>query len=468
MLILLVDDEEKCRGVLAKVLTAFGHQVTECSDGLAAINLVKSQKVDLILSDIRMPRMSGLDLLKNIHALPANQKVAVILITAFGDMQTAIEALRLGAFDYLLKPIDFDDLVTRIERVAEHLNIQGWEIFAGQGTEASPDALGMPAHGKSSAKNVFQGFDIFFSKRMTPLIEQVRMLYLDRTLPVLIQGETGTGKEVIARLIHFGDDGSSAPFIDLNCAALSPHVFESELFGYEAGAFTGCLPKGQKGKLDLASGGTIFLDEIAEMPAELQAKLLRVLQEKEYYRVGGLKKIKADVRVICATNAEIEEKVEQGTFRRDLFYRLNAARIYLPPLRERKDEIVSLAMLFLTKSSKQKGKGFRGISLEAVDMLRAYEWPGNVRELKNIVEYTVAMYNDTELKAVHLDPFFKNAAKNKGKIGQMEHESLSTYTNKIILEALDMHNGNRTETARYLKIPLSTFYRKLKNLNKTR
>jgi transcriptional regulator with PAS, ATPase and Fis domain len=285
----------------------------------------------------------------------------------------------------------------------------------------------------------------------------------------LIEGETGTGKEVITKIIHFGEGGTAVPFIDLNCAALAPSVFESELFGYEAGAFTGSLPKGQKGKLDLAFGGTLFLDEITEMPLELQAKLLRILQEKEFYRVGGLKKIKTDVRIICATNTDIEDKVEQGAFRRDLFFRLNAARIYVPPLRQRKDEIIPLAESFLARFAKEKGRCFEGISKEAGKVLFSYDWPGNIRELKNLIEYAVVMYNDTQLKTKHLDPLFKFktgiTTKNDSVLLPPANLSLVKRTNKIISEALRMHNGNKTDTARYLGMPIRTLYRRLERLS---
>ncbi len=475
MYILLVDDDEKSRGVLAKLLNILGHQVTECLDGYAAIEAVKLHEFHLILTDIRMPRMSGMELLKKIRALPANPEVAVILFTGFGDMQTAIEALRLGAFDYLLKPINFKELVVLIERVAEHLSLKRENRILTSEFEtavkaATAETMQELSHLKVVyAKSAIQSPDIYFSNRMAPLIEQVKILHHDRSLPVLIEGETGTGKEVIARLIHFGEECTAAPFIDLNCAALAPSVFESELFGYEAGAFTGSLPKGQKGKLDLAFGGTLFLDEITEMPLELQAKLLRILQEKEFYRVGGLKKIKTDVRIICATNTDIEAKVEQGAFRRDLFFRLNAARIHLPPLRQRKDEIIPLSESFLARFTKEKKKCFEGISKKACEVLISYDWPGNIRELKNLIEYAVVMYNDTQLKTEHLDHLFrfKTGIKTKSDSTLLPPANffLVKHTNKIILEALRMHKGNKTDTARYLGMPVRTLYRRLQRLS---
>jgi DNA-binding NtrC family response regulator len=472
--ILLVDDDEKSRGILAKLLAALGHQVTECLDGYAAVESIRLHEFHLIITDIRMPRLSGIELLKKIRALPANQKVAVIFLTGFGDMETAIDALRLGASDYLLKPVNFQELVVVVEHLAEQLTLKRENRVSNSESDLAVEAASVEFRQEPSlpkagyAKSIIEGPDIYFSDRLAPLIEQVRILHRDRSLPVLIEGETGTGKEVIAKLIHFGEGCANLPFVDLNCAALPPSVFESELFGYEAGAFTGSLPKGQIGKFDLAFGGTLFLDEITEMPLELQAKLLRILQEKEFYRVGGLKKIKIDVRIICATNTEIEDKVEQGAFRRDLFFRLNAARIHVPPLRQRKNEIIPLAESFLAKYAKEKGKLFEGIGKEAAKALLSYDWPGNIRELKNLIEYAVVMHNDTQLKIKHLDPLFNFktniTTKNDSVSLPPNGLSLMKRTNKIISEALRMHNGNKTDTARYLGMPIRTLYRRLERL----
>lgn len=314
-----------------------------------------------------------------------------------------------------------------------------------------------------------------YSEVMKEIFRKAGKLHADRSIPVLIEGETGTGKEVVARYIHYGDGSVTAPFIDLNCAAIAPSVFDSELFGYEAGAFTGGIPGGQKGKLDIAAGGTLFLDEIAEMPVSLQSKLLRVIQEKEFYRVGGLKKIKVDVRFICATNAEINKKIADGTFRKDLYYRLNIGQIYMPPLRERKEEIIPLAMMFLNEMAAKKGKLFRKISKEAVDLLLFHDWPGNIRELKNAVEWAMLMGDDYELKPAHLA--ILNEARNDG-VPKTSHSSidihnfllppdrlpLNDYVNNVIRKALDMHQGNKTETAKYLGISRRSLYCRLKYL----
>ena len=319
---------------------------------------------------------------------------------------------------------------------------------------------------KTYGKSIGLDSVIFNSDDMLQIVEQAKVLHGDRSLPVLIEGETGTGKEVVARLIHFGEHGVPAPFIDLNCATFAPSIFESELFGYEAGAFTGGQPKGQKGKFDLAAGGTLFLDEMTEMSIELQAKFLRVLQEKEFYRVGGLKKIKTDARIICTTNVDIEQKMEQGSFRRDLFYRLDVAHIYLPPLRKRKDGIIPLAEMFLTSFAKNKKKDFVKISKDAAKVLTSYNWPGNIRELKNLIEWVVVMYNDTQLKTAHLDRLFQKK-KNTPMMDASLHPTalpLEKQTDNIILEALRMHHGNKTDTANYLGMPLRTLHRRVQRL----
>jgi two-component system response regulator AtoC len=472
MYILIVDDEKKSRVVLADFLRTRGHQVAECSDGRAAIELFSKKKFHLVLTDIRMPRMSGIELLKEIRRLSSNQDVDVILFTGYGDEQMAIDAFRMGAYDYLRKPINLQELVAAVERVAEHLALKMenrvlTREFNATLKAATEEAMQELSRLKDVCKKSLLGSEVFFSERMKTVIEQAMIFHKDRSLPILIEGETGTGKEVIARLIHFGEEGTSCPFVDLNCAALAPSLFESELFGYEAGAYTGGLPRGQKGKIDMAAGGTLFLDEITELPVELQAKLLRVLQEKEFYRVGGLKKVRADVRIICATNMAIEDRVEQGAFRRDLFYRLNVGHIKLLPLRERKEEIVPLAELFLATAAKGKKKEFREINHEAAKALLSYNWPGNIRELKNAIELVVALYNDKQLKMDHLDRFLHQArgkAPNEPPGLSQNSQPLKKRMDRLILEALKLHNGNKTRAANYLGISLSTLHRRLRSM----
>ncbi|MCL6478779.1 MAG: sigma-54 dependent transcriptional regulator [Peptococcaceae bacterium] len=339
--ILLVDDERESRSYLAEFLREQGHRVAESADGSEALDIFTAGEFHLVLTDIRMPKMSGLELLRKIRGMPGGQDVDVVLFTGNGDVRSAIEALRAGAYDYLLKPINVEELVAVTERAGERQALRRENAILTKKFKDAVEAATeetrqeLSRFKKAYYESIGLGNIGVFSQAMKKIFQQARKLHTDRSIPVLIEGETGTGKEVIARYIHYGDGNVTAPFVDLNCAAIAPNLFESELFGYEAGAFTGGTPRGQKGKLDLAQGGTLFLDEITEIPTDLQAKLLRVIQEKEFYRVGGLKKIKTDVRIVCATNVDIEKKVEEGAFRRDLYYRLNVGRISLPPLRER-------------------------------------------------------------------------------------------------------------------------------------
>jgi DNA-binding NtrC family response regulator len=481
--IILVDDEHESRACVAEFLRELGHRVVECANGRDALETFPAQEFHLVLSDIRMPKMSGIELLRKIRSLPGGQDVDIILFTGYGDMQTAIEALRAGAYDYLLKPVNIEELVKVTERVAEHQALRREnEVLTGKFAEAVKEATEETRQELSRLKKAYcqiigLGRIGVFSEAMKKVFQQAQKLHADRSVPVLIEGETGTGKEVVARYIHYGKGDVTAPFVDLNCAALAPSMFESELFGYEAGTFTGGLPKGKKGKLDVAMGGTLFLDEITEIPVDLQAKLLRVIQEKEFYRVGGLKKIKTDVRIICATNADIEKKVAQGAFRQDLYYRLNVGRIYLPPLRQRPEEILPLAGLFLMELAREKRKRFEAIGQEAADMLLSYQWPGNVRELKNVMEWVILMWDDSEVKPSHLGILHKTKANiaptETTSSSIIDHKNFSLpsgslpieeYTSNIIRKALQIHNGNKTETAKYLGISRRSLYCRLKHL----
>ncbi|MDI6711154.1 MAG: sigma-54 dependent transcriptional regulator [Bacillota bacterium] len=314
-----------------------------------------------------------------------------------------------------------------------------------------------------------------FSTAMEKVFGQAKKLHADRLVPVLIEGETGTGKDIVARYIHHGEENVTEPFVTLNCAAIAPGNAENELFGYVPGAYNGVLLKGKKGWLDMAQRGTLFLDHVAEMPLNVQAKLLRVIEDWAFFRVGGLRRVEADVRIICSTNANLSAKVEKGAFRADLYYRLNVARLYLPPLRQRKEEILPLAHMFLTRSAHEKGKKFREISAEAARMLTAYEWPGNLRELKNAVELAALMWDDVVLRPAHLEiaigarsvagPPHAEVIDCKNFSLPLEGLPLEEYNSRIILKALEMHYGNKTRTARYLGISRRSLDCRLKRLS---
>ncbi len=310
-----------------------------------------------------------------------------------------------------------------------------------------------------------------FSQKMKEILDLAIKYHQDRSISVLIEGETGTGKEIIARLIHYGHKTVTAPFISINCSAITPSLFESELFGYEGGAYTGSRQKGMPGKVELAQGGTLFLDEIGDLPIDLQPKLLRFLQEKEMYRIGGIKKIKLDVRVVCATNQNIPLLIKENKFRKDLFYRLNPGHIYLPPLRQRPEEVKELALMFLDKYSQQKNKKFKTISKKAIAFLESKEWEGNIRELENLIERVVVLYDDTEVKPEYLqqDNFYQdNECEDEGDglFIKMNDEvmPLTDIETKIIEYVLDKFEGNKSQAAKYLKIDRTTLRKRMPSI----
>lgn len=475
MNILLVDDSSMSRYWVAKPLLQAGHQIVECSNGKEALERFQEDYFPLILSDIMMPSMTGLELLKKVSQMPAGKETDVVLFTSNNQVELAIEALRAGAYDYMLKPINIQELLIIIQRVVkqrtmlrEHKRLK--EQFASEvenATEETRQELERLKHVLAKATGVNKAG--FFSPAMQKLALQAQKYHTDRSISVLIEGETGTGKELIASMIHNGGGVCEAPFVPINCAAISPSLFESELFGYEPGAYTGSLSKGQKGKIDLARGGTLFLDEIGEMPLELQAKLLRVIQEKEYFRVGGLQRIKTDIRIICATNVDLSERLKQGTFRKDLYYRLKVGHILLPPLRDRSEEILPLAQMFLEQLAKEKGKRFQRIGTEAAEVLNSYSWPGNVRELKNVMEWVVFMFNDEEVQPGYLGILDNHCAATLAMPNPVavinpqefilppEGFNLDDYIDRIVEEALLMHQGNRAAAARMLGMTRRAF-----------
>jgi two-component system response regulator AtoC len=411
--------------------------------------------------------MSGLELLQELSLLPVASKVDKVLFTAYADMDSSIAAIRAGAFDYLLKPLDIDELVKTTERVARHQEeIRGKVIKQELPAEINTPTEANTYHVSSDSSKVG-----VFSPSMEQVFSLALKLHHNRSIPVLIEGETGTGKELVARYIHYGNENNNLPFIALNCAALASSIFESELFGYEAGTFSGGLPQGKKGKLDLARGGTLFLDEVSELPLDLQAKLLRVLQEKEFYRVGGLNLINTDVRIICASNQPLKNMVKQGSFRKDLYYRLNMGHMYIPPLRKQPESIIPLARMFMMEITEQANRRFNKIDPRAASILEAYHWPGNVRELRNTIEWIVLMNDDTTIQPQYLDKLRLKSLENGLETDRPilpddfflppESMHLDKISNDIILRALKMHNGNKTATARYLGISRSTLYYRL-------
>lgn len=484
MKILLVDDDIDSRHSLSKFLVQLGHHVIECDNGQDALAMLKNEAVHLVLSDIRMPCIDGYELLKRIKKSRFLKGIIVVLFTGYGNVKSAVDALKNGAYDYLLKPVNLEELSAILERITEYLalkqeNVQLTENFdqhvkeATEGIKKELDELR-----KAYAREVGTAEIGIFSGKLRQVFRMAKKLHANRDIPVLIEGETGTGKEVVARFIHYGEGNVTSPFVGLNCAAISPGLFESELFGYEAGAFTGGKPKGQKGKIELAEGGSIFLDEIAELAPDYQAKLLRVIQEREYYRVGGLRKYSADVRIICSTNQDIKRKIKDGSFREDLYYRLNVGYIKIPPLRERPEEIIPLARMFLLQFYKQKKTRFKKISADACKILEEYHWPGSVRELKSTMERIVFLWDDEEVIPAHLDFILRdkppcnqqNVSLQQFSIGDLplpeKRFDLDKWILEIVSKALAKHQGNKTETAQFLGISRSILYTYLKRINR--
>ena len=473
MQILLVDDDGHSRAAVQWFLKDQHHDVVECINGEVALRKLETEDYPMVLSDIRMPGMSGIELAKAIKQSRDGWRTDVVLFTGYADTETAILALRLGVYDYLRKPVDAAELAGVVERIAEHQALvrenRQWQTqYQTEVAAATEDTRRELKHMKQIAVESILGKVGVFSAASREIFEQAQKFHTDRSIPVLIQGDTGTGKEIVAKLIHYGKepDLQAGAFIDINCAAIAPTLFESELFGYEAGAFTGSAVKGQKGKFELAQGGTLFLDEVGEIPLALQGKLLRVLQEKSFYRVGGVRKIKTDIRIIGATNVPLEKCVEQGKFRRDLFFRLKVGQLSLLPLQEKREEIVPLAMMFLQEFSRQKRKRFITIAPAAVELLRAYSWPGNVRELRNVIDYATFAYDDVELKSVHVANQLLNEQSDATSIPADAANSqiilpmppggyrLKRYTDDVVQAVLAAHHGNQTLTARYLGISL--------------
>ncbi len=436
--ILLVEDDETFRSFLQLILEEAGHEVRSAADGLQGLSLLRRENFDLVISDLKMPGKSGLELFRETRHDPGPPQF--IFLTAFGRVEEAVAAIKEGAADFLTKPLNDPDTL---------LALVG-KIIAEQGrdreylTLKEAEAAGLPPE-----ELIFAGTAM---NSVRKLIQDVAATMAN----VLIYGESGTGKELVARTLHLLSPRRSAAFVTLNCAAIPENLLESELFGHEKGAFTGAS-QARQGKFELAKGGTIFLDEIGEMPLPLQAKLLRVLQERLFERVGGSREIKADVRVIAATNRNLQSEVAGQRFREDLFYRLNVFPISLPPLRERTDAIPPLVDYFLRRFSKQTGKKIKGVEAEAMNHLKSYGWPGNVRELQNVMERAVILAQEA-IRCQNLpDEVLRTSEQpHSGK------EALKSVERDLILKALNNHDGNRRQAAAELGISRRTLQYKLR------
>jgi DNA-binding NtrC family response regulator len=445
--ILVVDDEALIRENLERLLKEENYQVTSVPTGTDALNIISATENDVVLLDLNLPDMHGLDVLKKIKEFDPD--LLVIVITGYASVESAVEAIKLGAYDYIKKPFKADviKLIIRLAFEAQHLKKEVGLLKR---------RLNLP-----SQQNI-----IAESNPMRHVIKQATEVAQHDSATVLITGESGTGKQVVAQLIHYLGQRKEKPFLEINCATLPDNLLESELFGYEKGAFTDAR-QCKKGLFEAAHTGTFFLDEIGEMPLNLQAKLLGVLEKKRFRRLGGHRDIEIDVRIIAATNKDPLKAIKKKLMREDLYYRLNVFPIHIPPLRDRPEDTLALSQLFLLQFSKQFNKEFKKIDTKAAEYLKQYHWPGNVRELRNVIERTCIMYNDQILKASHLpmeivtfedSQAFVEVPESVYDIEAVIHE----VTYQLIKRAMKKSDGNTAMAARLLGIPRGTLRYKLK------
>lgn len=443
--ILVVDDDRAHRTMLRTLLGGWGYAVQEADDGARAIKKVHEKSYDLILMDVRMVEVSGLQALSEIRSF--NPAIPIIIMTAYSSVETAVEALKKGAYDYLSKPLDFDELELAIGRAMDHTRLK-------EENRALKERLGVG----------FNTGDIIGRSRvMVELLETVALV-APTEATVLITGESGTGKELIASAIHLNSPRRENPFIQLNCAAITETLLESELFGHEKGAFTGA-DRRREGRFRLAHSGSIFLDEVSEMSVAMQAKLLRVLQEKEIQRVGGEEVLRVDVRVMAATNRDLKAEIKGGRFREDLYYRLNVVTLAVPALRERREDIPLLAQHFLNTFAEKNRKQIKGFTPQAMDRLVRYDWPGNVRELMNAVERGVILCRGDYVSEMDFPLSVSDVLAPEQELVREELLAdlpLEEVEKVTILKTLESAGGNKSETARRLGITRRTLHKKLK------
>ncbi len=453
--ILVVDDEANTREGLRRSLEPLGYKVRLAADALEAMEVLKTGEVDLMLTDLRMPGMDGLQLIKESQKI--SPETQIIMLTAYGTVETAVEAMKQGAYDYLTKPVNLDELESRVNHALANTRLRAENVML-----------------KERLRKNY-GFENILgnSSLMKRVFETVRQVAPTKAT-VHIVGESGTGKELIANAIHNVSRRKDKPFIAVHCAALSRSLLESELFGHEKGAFTGAVSS-KPGRFERADGGTLFLDEVSQIDPDIQVKLLRFLEEWEFERVGGIKTIKVDVRLLTATNTSLDELVTAGRFREDLYYRLNVVTIKVPPLRERREDVPILAKAFLAELSVENRKNVNSISPEALDALVTYDWPGNVRELRNVIESLVVLCPGDTIELAQLPPNIRKPPKDK-ELVISDHEasersgpkilvpagtSLHDAEKLLIQETLRNNDNNISKSARVLSISRRTLHRKL-------
>ncbi len=447
--IMVVDDDPEILGAIADVLRQGGYDVDEAEDGRKALRSIEDDFYDLVITDLNLPKVDGMKVLR--YIVDQSPETICIMLTGYGTIKSSVEAMKIGAFDYISKPVKSDEILMVVQKALKYRQLERENILLKQ---------------QLRTKYRFDNFigDSNPIQKVFELIERVA----DTDSTVLITGESGTGKELIAKAIHYNSYRRENPMVVINCGAIPEELLESELFGHEKGAFTGAH-KMRIGRFELADGGTIFLDEIGDMSPNLQVKLLRVLQEQKFERVGGTRTLEIDVRIIAATNRNLINAVNKGKFRQDLYYRLNVIPIKVPPLRHRRGDIQLLVDFFVKKFNKQKRKRFVGFSREAIDCLLEYSWPGNVRELENLVERVIILSDGDKIELEDIPESIKGKT---GKIEPIEvripkdgivfEEAVEEYEKKLILKALSETNWVKTKAAKLLNINRTTLIEKMK------
>jgi len=438
--ILFIDDDPKAGELMMRFSEGASYTCKVFQDPETALDFFKDGNIDLVISDLRMPKMTGIELLRAVRKI--NEKVPFIIITGYADVENAIEAMRLGASDFVKKPFDMDELRLQIEKTLQHQALVNENRLLKRQLKDEQTRFGMVGHSAAI-------------KKIYSIIEKLS----DVRCNVIIEGESGTGKELAARAIHMQGQFASKPFIVIDCGALTDTLLESELFGHKKGAFTGAVSS-KPGLLETASGGTVFLDEIGNISDSMQVKLLRVVQEQQVTRVGDVKPIDIDVRFIVATNQDLEKRVAEGTFRHDLYHRLNVVKIHMPPLRERRDDIAPLIQKFIDEFNKQYQRQVTGFDKASVKKLVEYEWPGNIRELRNLVERHVAL---SDVPEIELEETFgsRPVGAATGKEIDSDLPTLAELERRYIEKLVRRFEGNREKIASTLNINKSTLWRKL-------
>ncbi|MCC7212166.1 MAG: sigma-54-dependent Fis family transcriptional regulator [Candidatus Brocadia sp.] len=454
--ILIVDDEKLMRVSLEDKLMKVGYTVISLSNAVEGLTVLQSENYDAVITDVRLPRMDGIEFLKEIKKVSPD--TVVIIMTAYGSIENAVIAMREGAYDYVTKPFSLEELIIKLQKALKHKDIVAENIL-----------LKRQVVSQFGYDNMIGKTDAM--KRVFEIINTVS----NRDTTVLIQGESGTGKELTAGAIHYTSNRKDGPFVKLSCAALNKEILESELFGHEKGAFTSAI-KTRRGRFELADGGTIFLDDVDDISLEMQVKLLRVLQEREFERVGGEETISINVRVICATKKDLKKLVQEGRFREDLYYRLHVVTLHLPPLRERKEDIPLLATHFMKKYVAQQKVAVHSISPEVLHVLLLYQWPGNIRELENTIEHAIAFCTSGVITPKDLPENFRAEETPSGlfsielsTIDSLDlQETLSEAERKLLVWAYQKTKGNQVRMSEILRIPRTTLQNKLVKYNVTK